>query len=97
VVTSETLSELGRLKALFLLLPDTPAVYPEWERLVTAHQVIGKHAHDASLVAVMTVVEDQVGVLEELALRGRKSSTRPCRIGPTRALSFKLMLGHLRC
>jgi predicted nucleic acid-binding protein len=53
--TSETLSELARLKTLFPLLPDTPAVYPEWERLVTAHQVIGKHAHDARLVAVMTV------------------------------------------
>jgi predicted nucleic acid-binding protein len=46
---------LARLKALFPLFPETPAVYPEWERLVTTHQVAGKNAHDARLVAAMTV------------------------------------------
>jgi predicted nucleic acid-binding protein len=48
-------AELARLKALFPLFPETPAVYPEWERLVTTHQVAGKNAHDARLVAAMTV------------------------------------------
>jgi predicted nucleic acid-binding protein len=51
----EAASELARLKSLFPLLFDTPAVYPEWERLVTVHQVTGKSAHDARLVAAMAV------------------------------------------
>jgi|SRR5665213_1397469 len=48
-------AELARLKAIFILLDDTPAVLPQWERLVTQHQVIGKNAHDAHLVAAMLV------------------------------------------
>jgi predicted nucleic acid-binding protein len=48
-------SELARFKALFTLLDDTPAVYPEWERLVVRHQVSGKNAHDTRLVAAMIV------------------------------------------
>src|SRR5687768_13060696 len=30
-------AEAARLKHLFTLLPDTPAILPEWERLVVAH------------------------------------------------------------
>jgi predicted nucleic acid-binding protein len=48
-------TELMRLKAMFPLLPDTPAIYPTWERLVTQYQVSGKPAHDARLVAAMQV------------------------------------------
>jgi predicted nucleic acid-binding protein len=48
-------AELSRLKTIFPLLPDTAAIFPEWERLVTAHQVSGKNAHDARLVAAMAV------------------------------------------
>jgi predicted nucleic acid-binding protein len=48
-------AELSRLKGLFPLLPDSPAIYPEWERFVTVHQVTGKNAHDARIVAAMTV------------------------------------------
>jgi predicted nucleic acid-binding protein len=51
---AEATAELTRLKALFPLLPDTPAVYPEWERLVTALGVTGKNAHDARLVAALS-------------------------------------------
>jgi len=36
-------------------LPDTDDVYPEWRRLVVTHGVSGKKAHDARLVAAMTV------------------------------------------
>jgi predicted nucleic acid-binding protein len=46
-------SELARLKSMFLLLPETPAIYPVWEALVIQHQVSGKPAHDARLVAAM--------------------------------------------
>jgi predicted nucleic acid-binding protein len=47
--------ELARLKGIFLLLPETAAIYPVWEGLVTQHRVSGKPAHDAGLVAAMQV------------------------------------------
>lgn len=47
--------ELANLKNLFVLLSDTDAISPEWERLVVVHRVIGKQAHDARLVAAMIV------------------------------------------
>ena len=47
--------ELARLKSLFRFLPDTPAVYLEWERLIVLHAVSGKNAHDARIVAAMGV------------------------------------------
>jgi predicted nucleic acid-binding protein len=45
--------ELARLKSMFDLLPDTPAIFPLWERLVTQRQVSGTPTHDARLVAVI--------------------------------------------
>jgi predicted nucleic acid-binding protein len=45
--------ELLRLKSMFELLPDVPAIFSAWERLVTEHRVSGKPAHDARLVAAM--------------------------------------------
>ena len=53
--TTEAMAELTRLKSMFPLLPDTPAIYPEWESLVTQYRVYGKPAHDARLVAAMRV------------------------------------------
>jgi predicted nucleic acid-binding protein len=55
LTVGQAAAELTRLQSLFPLLPDGPAVYPEWERLVTTHQVAGKNAHDARLVAAMAV------------------------------------------
>jgi predicted nucleic acid-binding protein len=52
---SAAASELTRLKSMFDLLPETPAIYGAWERLVIQHQVYGKPAHDARLVAAMYV------------------------------------------
>jgi predicted nucleic acid-binding protein len=48
-------TELSRFVGLDTLFPDNPAIYLEWRRLVTAHLVIGKNAHDARLVAAMIV------------------------------------------
>lgn len=48
-------AEVNRLKAFFLLLLDTPAIYQEWERLVVTYGVIGVNVHDARLVAAMLV------------------------------------------
>jgi predicted nucleic acid-binding protein len=47
--------ELIRLRNMFVLLPETPSIYPVWESLVTQHHVSGKPAHDARLVAAMQV------------------------------------------
>jgi predicted nucleic acid-binding protein len=52
---SAAVSELERIKAMFVLLPDTPAIYPAWERLVVRYHVSGKPTHDARLVAAMQV------------------------------------------
>jgi predicted nucleic acid-binding protein len=52
---ADAASELTRLKRMFPLLPDTPAIYQVWENLVIQYQVSGKPAHDARLVAAMQV------------------------------------------
>ncbi len=44
-----------RLEHKFTILPETPAIFSEWRRLVVAHGVIGKQVHDARLVAAMRV------------------------------------------
>jgi len=49
------LSEVGKIEAVLTLLPDSPAVYEEWKRLVATYAVIGAKVHDARLVAVMNV------------------------------------------
>ena len=47
--------EASRLEGLLTLLPDVPAIYPEWRRLVVAHSVAGARVHDARIVAAMNV------------------------------------------
>jgi predicted nucleic acid-binding protein len=39
----------------FPLLPETPAVFPEWLRLVSRHGILGKQVHDARLVALLNI------------------------------------------
>jgi predicted nucleic acid-binding protein len=51
----ETDREASRLEGLLTLLPDVPAIYPEWRRLVVAHSVSGVQVHDARIVAAMNV------------------------------------------
>jgi predicted nucleic acid-binding protein len=46
---------LRLVERLFPLLPDSPAVYPEWRRLVVSFGVSGVQVHDARLVAAMTL------------------------------------------
>jgi len=53
--TTEAAAELMRLKSMFPLLPEPPAIYPVWESLVIQYRVAGKPAHDARLVAAMLV------------------------------------------
>src|SRR5436305_381745 len=55
LTVAQAAAELIGLRTLFPLLSDTPAIYREWESLVVAHNVSGKNAHDARLVAAMAV------------------------------------------
>jgi hypothetical protein len=55
LATSAALGELERLKSMFVLQPETAAIYPAWEALVGRYQVSGKPTHDARLVAAMQV------------------------------------------
>ena len=50
---ADTVNDLTRLKGIFQILPDTPAIFTEWEALVGRHAVKGKEAHDARIVAAM--------------------------------------------
>lgn len=52
---SEALQDLQDLRALYLWLPEPPAIDREWERLINRYTVIGRQAHDARLVALMTL------------------------------------------
>ena len=44
---------MNRLERFCELVPETPAVFVEWRRLVMTHQVLGKKSYDARLVALM--------------------------------------------
>lgn len=52
---TEAATILDVLTATYLVYDDTPHVRPAWHQLVVAHAVLGKNAHDARLVAAMTV------------------------------------------
>lgn len=55
MTTAEAHAEQTKALSLFALLPDTAAVFPEWQRLVVQHDTKGRSAHDARLVAAMNV------------------------------------------
>jgi predicted nucleic acid-binding protein len=48
-------AKVAELLRQFPLLPETPAVFPEWLRLVSRHGIVGKQVHDARLVALLNV------------------------------------------
>jgi predicted nucleic acid-binding protein len=48
-------SEVEEIERILTPLPDTPAAYTEWKRLVAKHSVTGVKVHDARLVALMNV------------------------------------------
>ena len=49
----QTEAEVSRIEGLLVVVPDSPAIYPEWRRLVVAHSVLGKQVHDARIAAAM--------------------------------------------
>lgn len=50
---AEAEQEVESLELLFPLVPDTPDIYKEWRKLVSAAGVSGVKVHDARLPAVM--------------------------------------------
>src|SRR5713101_2383464 len=51
----EVLEEVNSIESLLTLLPDIPAFYSVWKRIVQDHRVQGVKVYDARLVAVMSV------------------------------------------
>src|SRR6266705_4736566 len=49
MTAAEAQVELARLEALYIVLPDTPAIYQEWRQLVVTHAITGVNVHDARL------------------------------------------------
>jgi predicted nucleic acid-binding protein len=45
--------EIDRIMGVFTLLPDPPDLFPRWLDLCTTHEVRGRQAYDARLVALM--------------------------------------------
>jgi predicted nucleic acid-binding protein len=50
---ADTAGHIKTFQQTFTLLPDTLNIFLEWQRLVEAHAVSGRQAHDARLVAAM--------------------------------------------
>jgi predicted nucleic acid-binding protein len=48
-------AEMAKLEGILALAPDSAALYPEWKRMVIAHNVRGVQVHDTRLVASMNV------------------------------------------
>src|ERR1051325_5338630 len=53
LTVDEAAREIRKLKRIFKLHADLPAIFTEWEQLVAQYQVMGKQAHDTRLVAAM--------------------------------------------
>lgn len=53
MTVTDTASKMRRLQRLFPVYRDERAIFDRWEKLVTLHDVKGKNAHDARIVAAM--------------------------------------------
>ena len=52
---AETDRRVRLIERIFTILEETPAVYPEWRRLVVDNSVAGVQVHDARIVSMMNV------------------------------------------
>ena len=48
-------AKVAELLREFPLLPETPALFAEWLRLVSRHGIIGKQVHNARLAALLNI------------------------------------------
>jgi predicted nucleic acid-binding protein len=53
MTAAEADADLAKIIQRFRLIRDERAIFDPWRRLVTQHQVLGKNAHDARLIAAM--------------------------------------------
>jgi|SRR5579859_1500601 len=53
----EAMEDVGNIEGLLTLLPDVPAIYSAWKRIVATHKVKGVKVYDARLIAIMSVYE----------------------------------------
>ena len=81
-------TDLSRLRDMLVLLPESPAIYPAWETLVVSHEVVGKSAHDARIVAAM-----QVHGIREILTFDRTGFSRYC--GVSVLFSFEVVANPL--
>jgi predicted nucleic acid-binding protein len=63
---AETDYRVRLTERIFRILEETPAVYPEWRRLVVDNSVAGVQVHDARIVSMMNVH----GITHILTLNG---------------------------
>jgi predicted nucleic acid-binding protein len=64
--TAETDRRVRLIERIFTILEETPAIYPEWRRLVRDNSVAGVQVHDARIVSMMNVH----GITHILTLNG---------------------------
>lgn len=82
----EALQEMRQFEDYFPLLPDTPAIYGEWRRLVEQWSITGRQAHDARLIATMlahsipTLLTFDIGRLGRYEQRGLVIAGYPLRV-----------------
>ncbi|NJN12466.1 MAG: type II toxin-antitoxin system VapC family toxin [Richelia sp. RM2_1_2] len=55
MTVSDSDAALADIEGIFTVLPDIPAIYVQWRRLVVVYGVMGVNVHDARLVATMLV------------------------------------------
>jgi predicted nucleic acid-binding protein len=51
----EALQEVETIEGLFTMLPDVPAIYAAWKKIVKDYGVQGVKVYDARIVAIMNV------------------------------------------
>jgi predicted nucleic acid-binding protein len=51
----EAMQEIASIESLLTLVPDIPAIYPVWKRLVHSYRVQGVKVYDTRMAAVMSV------------------------------------------
>lgn len=66
LTVAETDRRVRLTERIFTILEETPAVYPEWRRLVVDNAVSGVQVHDARIVSMMNVH----GITHILTLNG---------------------------
>jgi predicted nucleic acid-binding protein len=67
-------NQLARARRVFHILAEGDEIHREWESLVAHHQVLGKAAYDARLVAAMRVH----GIQRILTYNGEFQALREC-------------------